>query len=130
MKEDAISRLHRDDGGVESRLQTIGAHDVHEQAVPRLVDIVDGAMEQGVVENEQRLLVPVMGLVVDIDEDILAVDRLEIVQHAEGQPQRAEMPRGFFAGVEHRHRNRLDVAISLLEGGNPHRDVLLLARTN
>src|SRR4029077_749719 len=104
----------------------VGADDVHEQAIARLIEIVDRAMEQRVVEYEQRLLVPEVSLVVDIDENLIAVDRIKIVENAECQAQRTEMPGGLCAGVEDRYRDGLDVAIFLLEGGNLYRDVLLL----
>src|SRR5262245_40866423 len=96
---------------VEQGLEMVRPHDVHEQAIAGMVDVVDRAMEPGVVEDEERVLAPVMGGVVYLDEDVLASDRFEIVQHAIGQTQRAEMPGRAFTRTECRYRDGLDVTV-------------------
>src|SRR5262249_44739041 len=93
------------------------AHDVHKQTVADVVDVVDRAMKHGVVEDEQRIVDPVVGLIVDFDENVAAVDRVEVVEYAEGQAQRAEMPRRALARVEHGNGNGLDETIVALERG-------------
>ena len=43
-------------------------------------------MEQRVVKHEKRLVAPVVPFVVYINVDLVAVDRVQIIEHAESQP--------------------------------------------
>jgi len=71
---------------------------------------------------------PVMGAAVDLDEDVFAGDRFEIVEHAIGQAQRAEMPGRALARAKCRYRDGLDVAVIALESRNRHAGRLRAAK--
>src|SRR5258708_12856761 len=108
--EPARYGARRAHGHLEGGTGIIGADDVHEQAIAHVVHIVDRSMEDRIVENEKRIVDPVVHSPIDLDENVPAVDRIEIVEHAEGAPERTEMPGCSLARVEHPHPALLDLA--------------------
>ena len=126
MKDDAINAAPAT-ASIECRIQMVGPHDVHEQAIARPDRRRSPDDGTGCRRTRTAAACSRNGSCSStLMNTFSAVDRIEIVEDAEGQPQRTEMPRGLFAGVEHRHRDGLDVAVFLLEGRNLTVDVLLL----
>jgi len=86
-----------------------GPQDVHEHAVAELVGAIDGLVDEGVVEDEQRIVVPEMLLVGRRDVNGVVLERDEVVKHAQSDAQRAVMCGGALVLVEDGDANGLDV---------------------
>src|SRR5215475_7023851 len=73
---------HQPDGGDNSAhnaRQRSRAHDIHEQAITRLVGFVDRVVQQRVIENEQLVLAPVVYCISNLDVGRAILHVVEIV---------------------------------------------------
>ena len=91
------------DHGVEHRGQQGRAHNINEQAVAFGVVFVEGGVHQRVIEDKQRVVVPVVLVLAHLDIHALMVRcRRHVVEHTEHHAQGAEVERGRAVLVEHR----------------------------
>ena len=96
--EDGVERSDhepdsRQDGAGQAR-KGARAKDVDEHAVADRIRVVAGLMLQGIVEDEELAVLPVVGLVADLDVGVSVGDVIDVEEDAKCDAQRAEV----FAG--------------------------------
>jgi hypothetical protein len=85
--------------------------DVHEHAIPDPFRLVARLVLQGVVEDEELVVSPMVRTASDSDVDVAVLDGVDVVKHSQGNAQRTEVFSGGLFSVEHRDANRADVPV-------------------